>query len=645
MRRLLPALLACLLLQPLRGEGPRREVRVHDLRFLTRPVPDLPAGEWPRAGDLVLGGRGPVEYSAPISFASDVAYEEDPSHLAPPGAGLPPETIAAIIRQNVAEDSWASKLNSMDVHGSDLVVVQTREVQEDIEKLLAALRARRARMVTVDVAHVPLEALGGGWSPRDPWLQEELDLVLERAGEKAVRISLTAYNEQRLAGFTGRRTARVTDAEVNQTGVLPVTNPVVESLPLGLTVEVLPLAVAETGWFRVEMKVSRLREAGEAVKRETFTGDLEFLPLDEESIETVLLLPAGRTGVAGLLREEREGREPRGFAVLARVRPTDVQAAGRSPPPIGETFSLRVHDVGFLLEPYPFESPPLTADLLSRLIGANVDPDAWRDDRARLAADQGGRLLAVTAKAPTHERVKEYIDGLVRERATTAMVDLREIEGPSEEILAIRKAAEGGMLLPRDWVPPAEGGRIREAFRAVLGGALGCRRSARGYEARGFVGDISTVSGGTGFSIVAMPDPELESAGSGTWAEATVRATHGGVRFALDLTADRCRTLFARTAETIVPADIGPVQATPGAEATKEKKKNKKGDETARPLPSTVWIPAVLDLPSQRRLHSESAISVPPDRPAIVEVEDMGAGRARMVVATVTTLRAFGEGR
>jgi hypothetical protein len=142
-----------------------------------------------------------------------------------------------------------------------------------------------------------------------------------------------------------------------------------------------------------------------------------------------------------------------------------------------------------------------------------------------------------------------------------------------------------------------------------------------------------------------MPDPELESAGSGTWAEATVRATHGGVRFALDLTADRCRTLFERTAETIVPADIGPVQATPAVESTRENRKDKKGDDTARPLPSTVWIPAVLDLPSQRRLHSLAAIAVPPDRPAIVEVEDMGAARARMVVATVTTLRAFGEGR
>jgi hypothetical protein len=643
MRRLLPGLFLCLLFHPrLPADGAKREVRVHDLRFLTRPVPDLPSGEWPSAGGLILGPRGSIRAQAGVALDLGLGDEEDSSSIAPPGAGLPPETIASMIRQNVAEDSWASKLNSMEVRGSDLVVVQTREVQQDIERLLAALRARRARMVTVDVAHVPVEALGA-WNTRDPWLpEEEFDRVLERAGEKATRISLTAYNEQRLGGFTGRQTARVTDTEVNQTGILPVTNPVVSNVPLGLALEVLPVAIADTGWFRLEVKVTRLREAGPALKRETFTGDLEFLPLDEESIETVLLLPAGRAGVAGLLREEREGREPRGFAVLARVRPVDIQATGRAPPRIDEAFSLRVHDVSFLLEAYPFERPPLNAELLSRLVTLNVDPDAWRDDRARLAADQGGRLLAVTAKAPTHERVKAYLDALIRERATSATVDLREIEGPLDEILAMRRNAEEGVLLPRDWTPPVDGERTRETCRAVLGGALGCRRAARGYEARRFVGNISAVSGGTGFSILAMPDPELDSAGSGLQAEVTVRPARKGDRVDLEVRADRCRTLFERTAEMVVAADIGPVQTTPGAEAAGEKKK---AGEKAPPLPSTVWIPAVIDLPGQRRVHTGAALAIPTDRPAILEVADTGAGRARIVVATVTTVHAFGEGR
>src|SRR5688572_20291300 len=151
--------------------GVVRALRVYDVRFLTRPVPQLPAGEWPRAGDLVLHDGYEAETSAPISFTSEAVGEED--HSVPPGAGIPTETLVALIRQNIAEDSWANDRNSIEARSGELHVVQTAEVHASIEGFLAGLRGRRARMITVDVAYVPSTALGGAEEPGGPSIGDD----------------------------------------------------------------------------------------------------------------------------------------------------------------------------------------------------------------------------------------------------------------------------------------------------------------------------------------------------------------------------------------------------------------------------------------------------------------------------------------
>ncbi len=615
----------------------KRFRRAYDVGFLTQPVPQLPARSWPRAGEMRLGVWEPPSRGVPISFTSEVA-EEEGGLLVPPGMGLSPEAIVQLIRRNVDEDSWANDLNSIAADGARITVTQTPGAHEAIAKLLGGLRARRGLLVTVDVACVPTAALGELAGAPGPWFAaRDFDAVLERAGARGTRVTLTAYNEQRVSALAGHRSARVTDSEVNQTGIVPVLNPVVEKLPFGVSVEVLPQAISGTPLFQLELKVTRLSEAGPAVRHDVFFSQIESLPLAEESIETTLLLRGSDAALAGLFRTGGEAA-PRDFAVLARLRPEEVRGDDPSAK-TAEAFHLRAHDVSFLLSRLGDERPILTPDLLEKLVRSNVDPEAWRDDRTRLSVGGGGRLLDVVARTATHTKVRSYIELLLKEKAQTATLEVRAYEGPIEELLAARKAAEGGVLLAADWKP---GGRLVETLRGAISGALGAEMKARGITSRGYVGDASVVSGGTGFSVTHMPDPDVRSAGDGFEVTAAIRSLRTAERSSLRLELDECRTRFGNTGGLFVPADIGPAVLPPPAAPPKPGEKDEAG---APALPSTVWIPYSFELPRQQYWKCGARLALSAGRPAILKLEDLGEGFGRMVIASFRLANALEGGR
>ncbi len=625
-------LLFCFLL----AQSPQRVLREHDIRFLTDPVPQLPARDWPSAGRLALeawaapsreaaGGRGS------INFESGAA--EDSSDV-PPGVGLSPEGVVALIQQNVSEDSWANELNSIEQEGGKLIVVQTPDVQEAIRRLLEALRARRGLITVVEIACVPVEALGPLAASPEPWIDAgEFDAAIDRAGASAVRLALTAYNEGRVNGFTGRTISRVVDHEVNQTGVLPVVNPVVERIPLGLTAEVRPVAIAGTDIHKLELRIVLLQEAGTAVRREWFFGELDLVPMAEDFIETTLLLPAGNAGLAGFFRSG-DGLGRLRFAVLARVRPQEVRTEAPSQRPEGD-FQRRIYDAAFLLEPFPGEKTGLASETLETLVRASADPEAWSDERANLSMESE-RFLHATARVSTHAKVKATLDGLIRERAAVGILEVRSFEGPLAEMLAVRAAAEAGYLLPEKWAP---GGKLTEALHAVLVGALGGRMESRGSITRKFVGNAECVSGGTGFSVLSMPDPILASAGNGFSLEGSIRGPHDSGLLSLVVKLNEARTRFENSVDLLLPANIGPVDRTPpkSGEGGKDK-------PASRPLPATRWLPFTVDLPGQDYRHQESRVAAPRGRAVILKVESTSAGQGRLVVATARTANAL-EGR
>lgn len=616
--------------------GPERVTRSYNIRFLTRSVPQFPAEIWPEAGGLVLERWADEDVGA-IEF-SDEEEEEEAGEMAPPGRGIPAATLVALVRQNIAEDSWANKRNSIEAAGGELVVTQSPDVHQAIVRFLESLRARRARMVTVDVAVVPASSLGEYVDLERPWFADAaLEEVVERAGEKGHRLSVTAYNEQTVSGFTGRLSSRLVDSEVNQTGVVPVSNPVVLRLPLGLSVEALPLALAGTDWFRLDLKVTRLEPTGDACRRETFFGDLEFASLREESLETVLLVPQRRTALAGTFTAEATPGKKSEFAVLARVRPFDLVDEKKERADSEETFHLRVYDIGFL-GAYPEEHPLLEPDLLVDLISASVEPEAWRDERTSLSLEGDGRFLHITARAATHQSVRAFLKKLLRDRARVATLEIEEFEAPLDVLLELRRQAGAGWELGADWRREGPGRKLRPVLRAAVAGALGTRMVAQGYESRDFVADIETVSGGTGFSVTEMADPVVVSAGTGFQLTASVASLHRPDHLAMDAKLDRCRTRFEKTAEVLAATEIGPAELPP--RASREKK-----DDSPEPERQTVWLPFVLDLPDQRQLPCRASLALRPGRPAILKVEATGDGLGRLVVATVRVAAAFEEGR
>jgi hypothetical protein len=630
-----PLCFAPLFLSALLAQGPQRVLREHDIHFLTDPVPQLPTSFWPPERDLLLeawkADRNGGRETGAVAFSTGTAEEE----IAPPGAGLSPESLVTLIRQNIAEDSWANELNTIKEARGTLVVVQTFEVQEAIGKLLETLRGRRALMAVVDVARVPVEALGALATSPQAWIEaREFDEVLERAGAGAARLSLTAYNEGRVSGFTGNTSARLVDHEVNQTGVVPVVNPVVERLPLGLTAEVRPESVAGTDLFKLELRVTMLKETAQAARRSSFFGDVDLAPLTQDTLKTTLFLPAGRAGLAGFFRTG-EGLGQRDFAIIARVRPQEVRA--ETPPRRAEVqFQQRIYDAAFLLTPFPGEKSAWEPETLESLVRANADPEAWRDERAGLALDSL-RFLKVTARAPSHEKVRAYLDGLIRDRAVMGILDLRSFEGPFEDLLAARTSALGGYFLPQGWEP---GPRLIESLRVVLVGAVGCTLEARGSTTRMFTKDVEVVSGGTGQSVLNLPDPVMQSAGDGFGLEGSLLGPRRSGLLSLDLSLDEVRTRFENSVDLLLPVDIGHLEGTPPRRGPGVK------DPAATPaLPGTASIPFTVDLPGQEDFKCQVVMSLPAGRAAILKVEAASGGRGRMVVATARTSKALEGGR
>lgn len=76
-----------------------------------------------------------------------------------------PESVAELIMTRVCPSTWDSSLGtSIEEREGMLVVIQTPEVHAQIEKLLAGLRATRARAVSVEVVAAPTRAAAWGWS-------------------------------------------------------------------------------------------------------------------------------------------------------------------------------------------------------------------------------------------------------------------------------------------------------------------------------------------------------------------------------------------------------------------------------------------------------------------------------------------------
>ncbi len=620
-----------------------RVTRAYDIEFLVAEVPQFPSFDIGYAGSFRLEERGAIHLDEEV-VGVPISFDEEEEAV---GVEIDAESLVDLIRRNVAEDSWANRRNSIVARGSDLVVVNGASVHAEIEALLDRFRARRARMVSVDVALVPTAAVAGV-GPIDA----SFDALVGNAGLDAHRVSLTAYNEQTVSGFTGRRRRYIDDNELNSTGVLPVVNPVVETVPLGFGVEVTPRVIPQTGGgVQLQLRAARVREAEPATKTETFFSEIEDVVLEERSLRSTLFVPPDRTVVAGILRAVH-GDTTRDFSVVVRVRivdlrkPTDASRA-RAP----EEFYRAMYDVGLLVEAVEATDfggrvpPRFTPKLLEALIRHSVDTDAWRDDRTEISWEDS--LLSVTATSSTHAAVAEWLRARVEAAFRATQITVRVLTGAKSAVDALLASVEDEVYVTSEAIEAAiarDGdASLDELFYGALHGALGSPLRARGGVSRGAVLDLALASGGTGFRLASVPDPRIGSAGDGFEWRATVRPTLGD-RLEVELDWELVTTRFERSADVRVSAEIvdDSKAVTPPAAPPPPEGDDKDASTSAFTSPGGgyVTLPFTLQQPSQSWVACRARLALRPNRYAIVKIQtgdtSGSAERSSVVLARVT---------
>ncbi len=325
---------------------------------------------------------------------------------------------------------------------------------------------------------------------------------------------------QRIATGTTDAEMVQTDFEVNQTGVIPVINPVVTVPPQGERLEVYPLVLAD-GRIFLEIVVGRL---GLTVGQMGIGGGLGNLdrPVRRETLFSASLVIANReTVVAGEVGTEN------GFVVLVRsnVWPAagtstddsfdEVVFADRTPFqrlwPAREWPQLHTHRTFAVNVEESREVPQFSLFLDS------ID----EEDEARDLLS-GIESMMVPVPRELAPKLAEFTRRETAKLAQTARIDLRLARVSRQTFAQLRNQVKDGESLPGDWLKKVERTAGAEVQRFRIVGAAGEVHALRDAELSTFVTDVVQVSGGTGFAIIEVGDPVTQEAGSGM--ELRVRA-------------------------------------------------------------------------------------------------------------------------
>src|SRR5262249_4733598 len=150
---------------------------------------------------------------------------------------------------------------------------------------------------------VPLEVLdkkAPSWSTEGPLLAGS---VFEEAlaDPRSRLLSVVARDGQRVGSASKDVQPLVVDHEVNQTGVIPVTNPVIDAPFAGDRLEVCPSSMPGENAVALDMSVGRCRVTARKTTLGLDWGDLELPITDETLISASTVAVPGKTLVLGLL--------------------------------------------------------------------------------------------------------------------------------------------------------------------------------------------------------------------------------------------------------------------------------------------------------------------------------------------------------
>ena len=264
-----------------------------------------------------------------------------PDHLAPTvglavGSGAVMDfggeaTAQPVLDLDVLIDVLESELegidareSSLEISGNRMVVRQTRAGHAKIRETLAKLRSVREGQLLVELRFYKLpREVFAAVAERASGLTADDERILAKAVESK-RASLLsthrvmATDGQRVVVRQGGSRALVADVEVNQTGVIPVLNPVVQNVNEGLVLELRGLANRDERVVHLDMSLTRakLTTGGEVRKLAGIEVELPQLSLTRTAAS--LIVPFGQGAfMAGSLAT---GSDEDAVVVYTRVR-------------------------------------------------------------------------------------------------------------------------------------------------------------------------------------------------------------------------------------------------------------------------------------------------------------------------------------
>lgn len=561
---------------------------------------------------------------APVQEPRATPAPPDERSRPSPGSWAPGslEELPELIREVLGYDDHDEERARVEVLRGLIRITADRTLQAGVRKLVEAVAAMATAEIAVECAMVPVEVLDAAvpdWASRGPIVPDE---AFEQAllDERTELVRLTARPGRRVAATVLESLPVLSDQEVNQTGVIPVNNPVVATVPSGMKVE-LRAALLEGGervWLRlVAGKFSgsfRDFDPGEAA-----FGTLELPTVDQTLLATTLTLPPGKVVLAGLSEARGSGlgspEAGGGLAVLLRASPRQP-VPGPDPIPLGDgsIWVAAIPELGSLddrLWRPTVEDRPLgeTLEVCMTRAGLQDDdqPFGWRVYR--------GGTLAVWGNHEKVAKMRRAVTEVADRARRTLSVVLEIWDLPRAKALDLVRSAEGGRLLPADWKRqiPAEGAARRRRFAAT--GTDGEVLALFDADVATYLVGSSQVSGGTGFAIVERSDPETTTCGSGTelWLRAQIPGD-GRARLRLE-------GVDARVEGTRKVVAAFPVQVS--------------GAGGVSPMATRA---VTLELPSQRVAHWTADVDLPLDRDAVVEARIEGE-RGTLLTARVRELR------
>ena len=208
----------------------KRQMRMFDASIICATVPDFPGPSF----ELSSGESG-MEPSTTFSPPMDA------------GLGLDIETLIRMVKDNVAADSWQNSRNQIFAMESNIVVVQTSDVLDEIGKFLAQAAPARARLISVEAVVVSLDE--AAWATRRAALsgaavpEAAIKELLEFASKgETARVAALArgvgMNQQRFFCWTGAQSAFVQDYDVEIAQGASCGDPVIGVLSQGFVLDV-----------------------------------------------------------------------------------------------------------------------------------------------------------------------------------------------------------------------------------------------------------------------------------------------------------------------------------------------------------------------------------------------------------------------